>query len=357
MNPFLRSNRLVIGFGESRALRTTRTICTICTFLLLSSCEDALQKVVDVDLTTPDPLPVLNADWVAGDSPLTVALFPTFGPLQEVYPEAILGATVELFVDGTSNGIFVQVDRVPFRNFFDPRDTLLRSFYLLSNGSADLLPPGSEARLEATLPDGKRLSAEARVPPRPNALEMLSFEGPPMPDTARQGGGYTVSSKPGSLRVRLEDLPAAGDNYVVEIEVRDTARADPRKTLTTTGRAYSFERDDRFVFANGEYALRDRFLVDGPVEVKYSVNVNPFRFQPNGFPLPGEQPDTTSYRTTYYARLKNVSDARIDYLLSLQAALRGANSPFTEPLVLPGTVDGGLGFFGVSTATPWVRLE
>ena len=136
-----------------------------------SACEgDAFTKVVDVDLQTPEPLPVVFADWNNVDSFLYVFLSKTTGALQENLPETTAGARVEGFVDGVSFGVFTEVStEIYYSNSFqfEPEEAIVYRYPRPAS-----LQPGVSVSVRIELPDGQVLTAADRMPRiNPIALE------------------------------------------------------------------------------------------------------------------------------------------------------------------------------------------
>lgn len=305
--------------------------------LFFASCEgDAFTKVVDVDLETPEPLPVVFANWNNRDSFLYVYLSESTGALQENLPSTLTGARVEGFVDGVSFGVFTEVSiEIFFQNTnltIDPTDIIYRFPRPAS------IQPGVEVSINIELANGATLSAKDRLP-LINPITLDEFI-PPGIDTVFFGssGDFFFTSTPGSLKLRLTDVASQEDSYRFQVGTYIVDSTSGDLTLLENQYLNGNEQDSRWEFISGGDVYRD-FGLDG-----------------SSFTISGELFFSPSVENKlYFANSEVLSPLAYRFFKELQALEDAEFNPFAEPVVLGSNVEGGLGHFVCSSFSPEIR--
>lgn len=306
--------------------------------LALTSCEgDAFTKVVDVDLDTPEPIPVLYADWSTADTVLQVFVSETVGALSDTLARPLAGVQVVALLDGEATDVF---DEVPIR-FSSGFNAGGGQAYYYVHTLDEPLRAGTDVQVTATLPDGRALSARDQFPEQVH-IEPGRFE-PPTFDTIDFGdGSLSITQRGGAVSLLVNDPGGVANYYrfAVDVEYRDSV--DFRPAYSTE--LYAVEEDTRWTRTYGGRILRDLSFDGSRVEVD---------FEPDVFGFGGAVDSTARYLA--FARL--YTEAAFLYLRDRSALDESEFNPFAEPVVLSSNVDGGLGHLLLHSESERVELR
>lgn len=308
--------------------------------LLIISCQSTL----DYDISSADPVPVLNALWSAADSEHAVYICTSNAYNVSETEET---AHIYCYVNGK---IAAETEDYTIRQTSSKID--LKEYIIKTDLSA-----GDHVRIIARFPD-KELSAEAVVPPAP----CVRIDTTSVADDFNYGGPVVVENRRDySITMTLDDNPGKATFYRLyspnvhsEVHrVKDDSLVEKKDWLW-----FPFDEKDP-VFKNVtvefpfEIMLEFPFL-SGTVNATHVFSDELFADNSHSlfFELSQDKYDLSIWHKRYCDismrfRLASLSREEYLYLVAANAATASFADPMAEPVVLPYNVSGGLGFFGI----------
>ena len=289
---------------------------------MLVSCDDLGDKFlneIDVDLENPEVDLVLESTILSSDTTVIVYFTRTRSILEEDASSLITNAVVELFLNDVSLG---QLEEVVVNSW---RDNEPVSVYQLELNGAQI-GAGDQIRLEATTPEGEKVSAIEQMPAAANLVSATYLEN-------RQTVGYYYADN--SLRVVIDD-PSEEENRYVFIADERYRDLDPVSSsgMDTIEIVRDIDLDPGDEFTDGDFIL---YPISSDLTFNGSQNTVVLGIN--------WEPRMTSFNeeTQLWVRLGAINKSAYDYDKALDAIFLSEGNPFAEPVVLPSSIEGGRG--------------
>lgn len=322
-------------------MRTVKYILlSIIPAFLMSSCQSALEY----DISSAEPVLVLNALWSAADSEHAVYICTSNAYNVSETKDA---AHISCYVNGefTAEAEDYAIKKTSSK-------INLQEYIIKTN-----LSVGDHVRIIASFPD-KELSADAVVPPEP----CVRIDTTSVSDDFYYGGPVVVENRREySIAMTIEDNPGEATFYrLYSPNVHSEVRREKDDSLVEKRDWPWLPFDEKDpVFKNVtvqfpfEVMLEFPFL-SGTVNATHVFSDELFA---NGshnffFDLSQDDYDLSIGHKRYCdisVRFRTASLSREEYLylVAANAATTSFADPMAEPVVLPYNVSGGLGFFGI----------
>lgn len=306
--------------------------------LLVISCENE----IPFDLKENPPKLVMNALIDAESSENHLYLSMT----GRVKTSPVADATVEIRINGQLRET-VHAQPESSTNHFPNRYVITSAF-----------SPGDVVRIDATTPSGNcHAWAEEIVPYPIKAIEKVDTMTRYIHKT-----GYT--QKQLQYKITFSDRPDEPSFYrlVVETETTEQQTTPDGRDTTATYRYYSLINYEDVVLTDGRPSTmedRDNAIFD-VVENRYNV-FDDARFTNTSYTMTvynypfytfnyGSPNTTCHVKTSVTIRLKSITKDEYYYLKALNAITSDAyDDDISEPVRIPGNVNGALGIIGFST--------
>lgn len=326
-------------------------------FLLLALLNSACENEIPFNKEANPPKLTMNA-LINADSINNILYLNTSG--QSVIGH-VMDATVEIRVNGTL------VETPKALPLSENQDEPLQKRFLITTR----FHPGDLVRIDATTEDGLFHAWAEVIVPQPATIENLVI------DTVKKGdsGGQSLRSVI-RYRIALKDRPKEKNYYrliidrvvtqqgwatVVESDtniyskdittvIKERIKIVTREDVVLTDGHPSLPNDDAGMFEQPDniYAVFDdtRFM-----DSEYTMMVYNYLYsEPSSWPFPGYE--RTLFQKDIIVHLLSITEAEYYYLKALNLIDSDVyDETISEPIKIPGNVNGGLGIVSISTET------